>query len=212
MNKAAFIRLSALLGLLFLSSGIDDCRKSNILDQLGNFVVVRRNTIWFENRSGRIDVLYGRQTPVNQEEVDRSLAVFIAISPGRVFSRIEENSGDGPFLSNTTLAFQNDGEASFGYAATWNRERDDIGLAGRVYPRSAGNVFLIYSDDGWTKEQQIPIQLNVPIDQPIIPTLLSKFNDISHELKVAFGEAKFKSILEEIEASKKEERVVGRRD
>lgn len=117
--------------------------------QRGDHIVVRRETLELNSRSGRIDLLMGySKNGENPREV-KTLLAYIMFDPMRAYEKIDASIGDGRDVSVTNIRLNAKGSNTFSCGSIWNRTSDLMAVQDREFSRKNGNVFLILQTDAY---------------------------------------------------------------
>ena len=117
--------------------------------QRGEHIVVRRETLELNGRSGRIDVLLGRSKNGENPREVKTLLAYIMFDPMRTYDKIDASNGDGRDVSVTNIRLNAKGSNTFSYGSIWNRTSDLMAVQDREFSRKDGNVFLILQTDSY---------------------------------------------------------------
>lgn len=117
--------------------------------QRGDHIVVTRETVEVNGRSGRIDLLIGQVTGSKNSKKVETLLAYIMYDPRRSYEKIDASIGDGRDDSVTNVRLNSMGANTFSYGSFWNRATEVVVIQDREFSRTEGNVFLILQTDSY---------------------------------------------------------------
>lgn len=117
--------------------------------QRGEHIVVRRETMEIDGRSGRVDLLLGRSKNDANPKETRTLLAYIMFDPNRSYEKMDFSGGDGPEVSATNISLHATGSSTFSYGSIWNRTSELMAIQDREFSRKNGNVFLILQTESY---------------------------------------------------------------
>lgn len=117
--------------------------------QRGDHIVVTRETVELNGRSGRMELLIGKATSSESPKKVATLLAYIMYDPSRSYEKIDVSIGDDIYTSVTNIRLNTKEANTFSMGSIWNRATEIVVIQDREYSRRDGNVFVILQTDSY---------------------------------------------------------------